>query len=103
LIAQHVSSDIIAHHQELLNCNYSFWFLLTFVVAGRCHRWVGTVPTQPWQRPTTTNVSKTRSCNYNLEAPDDARYSSKRVEQSRNNGIIKCPTQMHLVGHFYKN
>jgi hypothetical protein len=19
-------SDIIAHHQELLNCNYSFWF-----------------------------------------------------------------------------
>jgi len=24
--AQHVSSDIIAHHQELLNCNYSFWF-----------------------------------------------------------------------------
>jgi len=26
LTAQHVSSDIIAHHQELLNCNYSFWF-----------------------------------------------------------------------------
>ena len=25
LTAQHVSSDIIAHHQELLNCNYSFW------------------------------------------------------------------------------
>jgi hypothetical protein len=26
LAAQHVSSDIIAHHQELLNRNYSFWF-----------------------------------------------------------------------------
>jgi len=26
LTAQHVSSDIIAHHQQLLNCNYSFWF-----------------------------------------------------------------------------
>ena len=26
LTAQHVSSDIIARHQELLNCNYSFWF-----------------------------------------------------------------------------
>jgi hypothetical protein len=26
LTAQHFSSDIIAHHQELLNCNYSFWF-----------------------------------------------------------------------------
>jgi len=25
LISQHVSSNIIAHHQEL-NCNYSFWF-----------------------------------------------------------------------------
>jgi len=25
LIAEHVSSDIIAHNQELLNCKYSFW------------------------------------------------------------------------------
>jgi len=28
LTAKHVSSDIIAHHQELLNCNYSSWFYL---------------------------------------------------------------------------
>jgi len=26
LTGQHVSSDIIAHHRELPNCNYSFWF-----------------------------------------------------------------------------
>jgi hypothetical protein len=26
LTALHVSSDIIAHHQEHLNCSYSFWF-----------------------------------------------------------------------------
>jgi hypothetical protein len=26
LDALHVSSDIIAHHQEHLNCSYSFWF-----------------------------------------------------------------------------
>jgi len=26
LTARHVSSYIIAHNQELLNCNYSFWF-----------------------------------------------------------------------------
>jgi hypothetical protein len=26
LTAQHVSSDIIVHHLELVNCNYSFWF-----------------------------------------------------------------------------
>jgi hypothetical protein len=49
-----------------------------------------------------TNVSKTRSCNYSLEAPDDEQYHSKHVEQSRNNGIINCPTQLHLVDHFYK-
>jgi hypothetical protein len=58
LNAQHVLSDNIAYHQELLNCNYS------------------------------------------LEAPDDERYRSKHVGQSRNNGIINCPTQLHLVGPF---
>ena len=26
----------------------------------------------------------------------------KHVEQLRNNGIVNCPTQLHLVGHFYK-
>ena len=26
MTALHVSSDIFAHHQEHLNCNYSFWF-----------------------------------------------------------------------------
>jgi len=26
LTSQHVSNDIIARHQELLNCNYGFWF-----------------------------------------------------------------------------
>jgi len=31
------------------------------------------VMTEPWQRPATTNVSKTRSCNYRFEAPDDER------------------------------
>ena len=46
-------------------------------------------------------MRKTRSCNYSLEAPDDERYRPKHVEQSRYNGIINCPTQLHLVGHFY--
>jgi len=26
LTVQHVWSGIITHHQELLNCSYSFWF-----------------------------------------------------------------------------
>jgi hypothetical protein len=46
-------------------------------------------------------VSKTRSCNYSLEAPDDERYY-KDVKQLRNNGIIICPTQFRLVGHSYE-
>jgi hypothetical protein len=49
-----------------------------------------------------TNVSNPRSCNYSLEAFDDERFRSKHVEQSRNNRIINCTTQLHLVGHFYK-
>jgi len=30
LTAQHVSSDVNAHHHEILNCNYSFWFYTRF-------------------------------------------------------------------------
>jgi len=41
LTAQHVSSDIIAHHQELLNCNYSF------CLYTRLWEWELKVPTQP--------------------------------------------------------
>jgi hypothetical protein len=48
-----------------------------------------------------------RSINYSfwfysrvsLSAADN---SAKHVELSRNNGIINCHTQLHLVGHFYK-
>jgi hypothetical protein len=29
------------------------------------------ISTQPRQQPAATHVSKTRSCNYSLEAPDD--------------------------------
>jgi hypothetical protein len=29
-------------------------------------------------------------------------YLLKHVEQSRNSGIINCPTQLHFVGYFYK-
>jgi len=37
-------------------------------------QFVSTVcPNQPWQWPVTTNLSKSRSCNYSLEAPADER------------------------------
>ena len=58
LDALHVSSDIIAHHQEHLNCNCSFRFhshvlMSTAVVA------------EPRQQPTAIHVNETRNCNYN--------------------------------------
>ena len=31
MTAQHVSNYIIAHHQKLLKCNYTFWFLLCWL------------------------------------------------------------------------
>jgi len=31
-----------------------------------------------------------------------SKQPQKHVEQSRNNGIINCPTQLHLVSYFYK-
>ena len=61
-----VSSVIIAHSQEFLICNYSFWFYTHLSLPDA-------VMAQPWQRPATTNVCKPRSCNYSLEAPDDER------------------------------
>jgi len=45
LTAQHVSSDIITHHQELLNCNYSFWFYSRLSLPAAV---IQPVPTQPW-------------------------------------------------------
>jgi hypothetical protein len=39
LATLHVSSNIIAHHQEHLNCNYSFWFhshVLLSWLSGNC-------------------------------------------------------------------
>jgi len=58
LAALQVLSDIIAHHQEHLNCNYSFLFH-SHVVVGCCRG--------------TTHVNETRSCNYSYNAPDDKR------------------------------
>ena len=52
LVALHVSSDVIAHHQEHLNCSYSFWFYSRVSLSA-------------------ADVNKTRSFNYSLDAHDD--------------------------------
>ena len=68
----------MAHHHELLNCNYRFWFYSRLSLPAAAG-------------------------NDSLEAHDDERqYRSKHVEQSRNNAIISCTTQLRLAGHFYK-
>jgi hypothetical protein len=43
LTALHVSSDILAHHQEHLNCDYSFWFysrVSLLAAAASRHTWI---------------------------------------------------------------
>jgi hypothetical protein len=56
--ALHVSSDIFAHHQEHLNCIYSFWYY--------------------------TRESLPAGCKYSLDAPDDEqKHRSKHVEQAK--------------------
>jgi len=70
LAALHVSSDTFAHHQEHLNCIYSFWYYTRMSL------------------PAATYVCNTRSCKYSLDAPDGERkYRSKHVEQPRNNKL----------------
>jgi len=58
LTALHVSSDIIAHHQEHLNSSYSFWFYSLVSLSAAAMR---------------AHVNKTGNCNYSLDAPDDER------------------------------
>jgi len=42
----------------------------------------GWVPTQPWQLPATTNVCKTRGCNYSFWAPDDERRVARNMSSN---------------------
>ena len=72
LLAQHVSSDIFAHHQEHLDCICSIW-----------------VPSHLWHQPAATLVNNTGYCIYSQGAPDDeGKYRSKHVQLTRNNKLI---------------
>ena len=87
LIVQHVSSDtpLIIRSSKTVIAASGF-----------------TVPTQPRQLPATTNVCKTRGCNYSFWAPNDERcVLSKHVEQLRIIGTINYTTRSYLVGYFY--
>jgi hypothetical protein len=51
-----------AHHQELKNCNCTFWFYISFWLL------VAAVMAQPSERePATKSLYKTRGCNYSFE------------------------------------
>jgi len=51
-----------AHHQELQTV-FAASGLYTHVVTSRCPGWVGTVPTQPGQRPVAIYVYKPEAAN----------------------------------------
>jgi hypothetical protein len=60
MTAQRVSSDIIAHYQELLNCNYSFWFYTRLSLpAAVMAEWelAEPVPTQQWNNKLSYTVA----------------------------------------------
>jgi hypothetical protein len=52
LTALHVSTDILAHHQEHLNCIYSTWY---YSVVDWCYGWVGTI-SNPFMTPTGSDI-----------------------------------------------
>jgi len=88
LAALHVSNDIFTHHQEHLNCIYSFWYYT---------RW-NSVPTLPWYQPTAIYVCNTGSCKYSLDAPDDEqKYRSKHVEQPRNKKLSYTVASFFII------
>jgi hypothetical protein len=83
LTSLHVSSDIFTHHQEHLNCMYSFWCYSHASFSGWCRGWIVSIKRR--YQPATTQENNTRNCTYSLDASDDERkYRSKHVEQSRN-------------------
>jgi len=87
LTTVHVSSDIFAHHQEHLNCMYSFWFYsrVSLSVASRQrHTWI--------KPEAVITVKMLLMMSGNI---DRNMYSSQ--------GKTDYPTQLHLVGHFCKN
>ena len=87
LTALHVSSDISAHQQEHLNCNYSFWFYSRVSSASDSSRQRHT-----WIKPEAVITVKMLLLMSENIAPN--MYSSQ--------GTINYPTQLHLVGYFVK-
>jgi hypothetical protein len=88
LIALHVSSDIFAYHQGLLNCiitasGNTYVTLLPATAVGESELLI-----LPRHWHAVTYVCITKSCKNSLEAPDDERkYRSKHVEESRDNKL----------------
>jgi len=60
----------------MMGCNYSFLCSWWWAVCRSKHT------TQPWQLPATTNVCKTRGCNYSFWAPDDERCVDRNIPLS---------------------
>jgi hypothetical protein len=88
LTALHVSSDIFAHHQEHLNCIYSFWYYSRMSLSANVMGELELRSNSPITLTAKTYVNNTRSCKYSLDAPDDERkYLSKHVKQLRNNKL----------------
>ena len=101
LTATHVSSDIFAHHQEHLNCIYSFW------VYSRVSLSAAVMAEQELQFIISHDSSRLRHMRINPETVKTVKMPLIMSENVARNmwssqGTINYVKQLHLFGHFCK-
>ena len=101
LAALHVSSDIFAHHQEHLNCIYSFWYYtcmsLPAGIMGMLELAFQLSHDTNRQRHTCVIPEAVNTVQMLLMMSENI---ARNTQSSQ--GIINYPKQLHLVGHFRK-
>jgi hypothetical protein len=92
LTALHVLSDIFVHHQEHLNCIYSFWYYSRVSLPGDELNLDISRQQHTWIIPEAVNAVKMLL------------MMSENIAQNMQSsqGTINYPTQLHLVNHFHK-
>jgi len=133
LTALHVSSYVFAHHQEHLNCNYSFWFysrvsLSAAVSSLQRHTWMTALHVSSY---VFAHHQEHLNCNYSFWFYSRVSLSAAVSSLQRhtwikpeaviivkmllimsenitrnmwsNQGTINYPTKLHLIGYFCKN
>ena len=97
LAALHVSSDIFTHHQEHLNCIYSFWYYTLVSLPTGCRGDFQLAPATSRQRHGCIIPEAANTVQMLLIMSENI---ARNMQSSQ--GTINYPTPLHLVGHFRK-